>query len=74
MIEMSISNTVYVVTPHKRGWAVNNGADTVSFHNDHAEATARARQLSHEAVDDGEAASVIDIECCEGEPTPPKPL
>lgn len=64
---MSISNTVYLVVPAKGGWAVNNGADSVSFHKDHAEATARARLMSHQAVDDGEAASVIDIECCDGE-------
>ena len=62
---MAISNTVYLVVPAKGGWAVNNGADTVSLHKDHAEATARARQMSHEAVDDGEAASVVDIECCD---------
>lgn len=62
---MAITNTVYLVVPAKSGWAVNHGADTVSLHKDHAEATARARQLSHEAVDDGEAASIIDIECCD---------
>ena len=71
---MSISNTVYLVVPHKRGWAVNNGADTVSFHNDHADATARARLLSHQALDEGEAASVIDIECGDNEAAPSKPL
>ena len=62
---MAISNTVYLVVPAKGGWAVNNGADTVSLHSNHAEATARARQMSHEAAGDGEAASVVDIECSE---------
>jgi hypothetical protein len=64
---MSICNTVYLVVPAKGGWAVNNGADTVSLHKDHAEATARARLMSRLAVGEGEAASVIDIECGDGE-------
>jgi hypothetical protein len=71
---MSISNTVYLVVPAKGGWAVNNGADTVSLHKDHAEATARARLMSHQAVDEGEASSVIDIECCDGDADQNKPL
>jgi hypothetical protein len=71
---MPISNTVYLVVPAKGGWAVNHGADTVSLHKDHAEATERARLLSHQAVDEGEAASVIDIDCCDDDARPNKPL
>ena len=71
---MSISNTVYLVVPAKGGWAVNHGADTVSLHKNHSEATARARLMSHQAVDHGEAASVIDIECCGGGEDSTKPL
>ena len=71
---MPISNTVYLVVPAKRGWAVNNGADTVSFHPDHDAATRRARELSHEAAGDGEAASIVDIECAESELRLNKPL
>ena len=71
---MAITNTVYLVVPAKSGWAVNHGADTVSLHKDHAEATARARQLSHEAVDEGEAASIIDIDCCGEDDPHAKPL
>lgn len=71
---MSISSTVYLVVPAKGGWAVNNGADTVSFHPDHDAATRRARELSHEAADDGEAASIVDIACGESDMRPNKPL
>jgi hypothetical protein len=71
---MPITNTVYLVVPAKTGWAVNNGADTVSLHADHEAATRRAREMSHEAADDGEAASIVDIECAESEIRPNKPL
>ena len=71
---MSICNTVYLVVPAKGGWAVNAGADTVSFHEHHAQASARARELSAEAADDGEAASVVDIECASPRKNTPKPL
>lgn len=70
---MSISNTVYLVAPARGGWAVNNGADTLSHHKDHAEAVACARLLRHQAVKEGDAASVIDLGCEDG-PAPSKPL
>ena len=71
---MAILNTVYLVVPAKGGWAVNNGADTVSLHADHEAATRRAREMSHEAADEGEAASIVDIECAKSETRPNKPL
>lgn len=71
---MSISNAVYLVVRAKGGWAVNNGADTVSFHRDHAAAAERARQMSHEAADDGDAACVVDIDVGGIEMSPNKPL
>ena len=71
---MSISNTVYLVVPAKGGWAVNNGADTVSLHADHDAASKKAREMSQEAAVDGEAASVVDIECAPTEGRPNKPL
>lgn len=67
---MSMISTVYLVVQAKGGWAVNNGADTVSFHRQHADAAERARQMSHEAADVGELASVLDIEAAETDDDP----
>jgi hypothetical protein len=67
-------HTVYLVVPAKGGWAVNNGADTLSVHAGHAEASERAHAMSDEAADDGETTSVIDVHADKTSTTNNKPL
>lgn len=71
---MSISNTVYLVVPAKHGWAVNNGADTLSVHPDHAAATRRAQEMSREAALHGEAADIVNTAYAKSETGHFKPL